>query len=357
MNIDSRIKSFVTLGNFLKQFSKDGVRQNDNELNALFYIDFEELIKKVNIYNQWFVEDNVRIAIAAITDSLNEEDLVEWISKYINQLSVNKEPKKVAVIMAGNIPMVGFHDMLCVLLSGNKFVGKLSSDDKYLLPFVAKVLIAIEPSFADYIEFTEGQLKNMDAVIATGSNNSARYFDYYFGKYPHIIRKNRNSAAVLTGSETAEELKLLAKDIFYYFGLGCRNVSKLFVPKGYVFDTFYESMFHYKEIANNNKYANNYEYNRTVYLMADTPSLLDNNFLLLKDDAGYSSPIGVLFYEYYDDLELLNKRLETDKEQIQCIVSNSSAIKNTVAFGDAQFPGLSDYADGVDTMKFLTELI
>ncbi len=356
MNIDSRIKSFVTLGKFLKQFSQKGVKQNDNELNAKFYNDCEELIKKVNIYNQWFIETNVRIAIEAISDSLNEENLVEWISKYITKLSINKKAIKVAVIMAGNIPMVGFHDMLCVLLSGNKFVGKLSSDDKYLLPFVTKVLIAIEPNFADYIEFTEGQLKNMDAVIATGSNNSARYFDYYFGKYPHIIRKNRNSVAVLIGTESTEDLKLLAKDIFYYFGLGCRNVSKVFVPKGYVFDTFYESVFHCKEVVNNNKYANNYEYNRTVYLMADTPSLLDNNFLLLKEDVGYSSPIGVLFYEYFDDFDTLNKRLENDKEKIQCIVSNSSTIKNAVAFGNAQCPILSDYADGVDTMKFLTEL-
>lgn len=356
MNLDKRIKSFVSLGIFLKQFSIEGKKQNNNELNTLFYNDFDELIRKVHIYNPWFVEENVRIAIEAIAKSLNEEDFVEWISKYINELSTDKEPKKVAVIMAGNIPLVGFHDMLCVLISGNNFLGKLSSDDKYLLPFISKVLIAIEPAFTDYIEFTEGQLKNMDAVIATGSNNSARYFDYYFGKYPHIIRKNRNSVAVLSGSETTDELELLAKDIFYYFGLGCRNVSKLFVPKGYIFDTFYESVFHFKEVVNNNKYANNYDYNRTVYLMANTPSLLDNNFLLLKEDIGYSSPIGVLFYEYYDNLNILNKRLENDKEQIQCIVSNMSEIKNNIAFGKAQSPGLTDYADGFDTMKFLIEL-
>ncbi len=231
MTLDNRIKAFVTLGNFLKQFSGQGEKQADNSLNDTFYNDFNELIQSVHFNNGWFTEDNVRNAIRAIASSLNEELLVDWLSHYIKSISDEKTAKNVAVIMAGNIPMVGFHDMLCVLLSGNKFTGKLSSDDKLLLPYIAKILIAIEPKFANYIEFTEGQLKNIDAVIATGSNNSARYFKYYFGKYPHIIRKNRNSVAVLSGKESEEDLKLLGKDIFQYFGLGCRNVSKLFVPK------------------------------------------------------------------------------------------------------------------------------
>ena len=182
----------------------------------------------------------------------------------------------------------------------------------------------------------------MDAVIATGSNNSARYFEYYFGKYPHIIRKNRNSVAVLTGSESTAELQLLGKDIFQYFGLGCRNVSKLFVPKGYNFNTFFESIYEFQNIVNNNKYGNNYDYNRTVYLMSSNPTLLDNNFLLLKEDATYSSPIGVLFYEYYDDLKSLNQQLENDKEQIQCIVSLEGNWKKSFSFGEAQNPGLKD---------------
>jgi len=258
--------------------------------------------------------------------------------------------------MAGNIPMVGFNDLLCVLISGNKFVGKLSSDDKFLLPFIAKILIAANSKFSDYIEFTEGQLKNIDAVIATGSNNSSRYFDYYFGKYPNIIRKNRNSIAVLTGNESMNDLRLLGKDVFQYFGLGCRNVSKLFVPKGYKFHTFYESIFDYKNFNKNNKYGNNYEYNRTVYLMSNHPSLLDNNFLLLKEAPAYTSPIGVLFYEFYSDIHALNERLEKEKEQIQCIVSRSPVIKNKIDFGEAQCPGLADYADGIDTMRFLIGL-
>jgi len=354
MTIDNRIKAFVTLGIFLKQFSEQGERQN-NALNTAFYDDFDQLIKTVHIHNPWFTEDNVKTAVKGIAGNLGEEQLLEWVSTYIKNFN-NKDPQRVAVIMAGNIPMVGFHDMLCVLISGNKFVGKLSSDDKFLLPFIGKILIAVDPEFSDYIEFTEGQLKNIRAVIATGSNNSARYFEYYFGKYPNIIRKNRNSIAVLTGNESINDIKLLGKDIFQYFGLGCRNVSKLFVPKGYNFNTFYESIFDYQNIINNNKYGNNYDYNRTVYLMSSNPSLLDNNFLLLKEDISYSSPIGVLFYEFYEDAKKLDQRLKNDKEQIQCIVSNSSHIKNAVTFGQSQCPNLNDYADGVDTIKFLTEI-
>lgn len=356
MTIDSRIKAFVELGSFLEQFSSPNIKQADNTLNDEFYTILNDLIQSVHYHNGWFTEENVRNAIGSIALSLEHDQLTEWLSNYIQPLSDKHTVKNIAVIMAGNIPMVGFHDMLCILLSGNKFTGKLSSDDKLLLPALAKVLITIEPEFANYIEFTEGQLKNIDAVIATGSNNSARYFEYYFGKYPHIIRKNRNSIAVLTGAESTEDLKLLGKDIFQYFGLGCRNVSKVFVPAGYKFDPFYEAIFDYQYVVNNNKYGNNYEYNRTVYLMSSQKSLLDNNFLLLKEDAGYSSPIGVLFYEYYEDIALLNLKLENEKEQIQCVISKALEINNTIPFGKAQSPELNDYADGVDTMRFLIGL-
>ena len=356
MTIDKRIKAFVELGTFLRQFSELGERQIDNQLNETFYTNFNELIQSVHFNNAWFTESNVRTALGEIALALNEEQIVDWLSLYIKIISDKKQAKNVAVIMAGNIPMVGFHDMLCVLLSGNKFIGKLSSDDKLLLPYIAKLLIAIEPEFTSYIEFTEGQLKNIDAIIATGSNNSSRYFEYYFGKYPHIIRKNRNSVAVLKGNESREDLRLLGKDIFQYFGLGCRNVSKLFVPEGYKFELFYESVFDFQYVINNNKYGNNYDYNRTVYLMSNQHSLLDNNFLLLKEDQGYSSPIGVVFYEYYNDTETLNLRLKNDKEQIQCIVSNASGINKTCSFGEAQSPKLGNYADGVDTMQFLLTL-
>lgn len=353
MELNDRIKAFVELGKFLKQFEQKDSTPEKNALNSLFYEDCEALITTVKIYNPWFTENNVRNALAAIADSLQEEKLITWIASYVAQLDKSNTSKTVAVIMAGNVPMVGFHDLLCVLISGNKFIGKLSSDDKLLLPFISKVLIAIEPQFTDYISFTEGQIKTMDAVIATGSNNSARYFDYYFGKYPNIIRKNRNSVAVLSGNESEQELKKLGKDIFQYFGLGCRNVSKLFVPKDYNFNQFFEGMFSYQSFLDNNKYLNNYEYNRTVYLMKGDKSLLDNNFLLIKQDESHSSPIGVLFYEYYDTLESVNKRFVDDKEKIQCIVSTIPEVDNAIPFGEAQCPTLSDYADGIDTMDFL----
>lgn len=345
----------VRLGKFLRQFAPGAEKQADNSLNEAFYNDFEELIGMVHIYNPWFTELNVRNAIGAIGNSLQEEELINWLSPYISKMEPPK-PLNIAVIMAGNIPMVGFHDMLCVLLSGHRFTGKLSSDDKLLLPFLSKVIVAINPEYAGSIVFTEGQLKDIDAVIATGSNNSARYFDYYFGKYPHIIRRNRNSAAVITGHESKEQIRALGEDVFQYFGLGCRNVSKLFVPRGYDFDKFYSAILGFRQVADNNKYANNYEYNRTVYLMSSNPTLLDNNFLLLKEDAGYASPIGVLYYEFYDDIAALNAKLEAEKEQLQCIVSASSEVNNAIPFGQAQCPALSDYADGVDTMAFLTQL-
>lgn len=356
MLIDKRIKAFVELGEFLEQFTNTDSKKVDNALNDRFYSLFNELIETVHIYNGWFTPENVRNAITGIVNLLKKDALIDWLSAYINELSHQKETKKVAVIMAGNIPMVGFHDMLCVLISGNKFIGKLSSDDKLLLPTITKILTTIEPEFETYIQFNEGTLKDIDAVIATGSNNSSRYFEYYFGKYPHIIRKNRNSVAILTGKESTEELTALGEDIFQYFGLGCRNVSKLFVPKGYKFDTFYESIFPYNAIVNNNKYGNNYEYNRTVYLMNSSSNLLDNNFLLLKEDTGYSSPIGVLYYEYYDNAEELEKKLLNEAGQIQCIVGNYASALNKTPFGTAQSPKPNDYADGIDTMRFLIKL-
>ena len=247
---------------------------------------------------------------------------------------------------AGNIPFVGFHDFLCMLISGNNYIGKNASDDTLLLPWIAEELIKIEPKFKERISFVE-KLKDMDAVIATGSNNTARYFEYYFSKYPHIIRKNRNAVAVLTGDEPKEELNLLGEDIFRYFGLGCRNVSKLYVPRGYNFNGFFEAMFSYSQVMQHNKYMNNYDYNRAVFLMRQIP-FLENNFLIIREDASIPSPISVVHYEFYDEAEKLKENLAEHKEQIQCIVG-----RDYIPFGQGQSPALWDYADGVDTMAFL----
>ncbi len=337
MQLNQRINAFVDLGKFL------GKIEFENE--------FESILRKAEAENGWFTQENIKFALKSWGDALSKENLQRWISQYKIE---DIEPKTVAIIMAGNIPLVGFHDFLSVLISGNKVLAKLSSNDKTLLPFLAEYLISVEPEFKNYIEFTDGKLENFDAVIATGSNNTARYFEYYFGKYPNIIRKNRNSAAILTGNETEEELKNLADDIFIYFGLGCRNVSKLYIPENYDFEAFFKGMFSWKEIIHNHKYINNYDYNKAVYLMDSFP-LLDNEFMLLKEDTAFSSPISVVFYEKYNSLEDLSKELEEQSENIQCVVSKAG-INNEIPFGKAQNPELWDYADGIDTVEFLLKL-
>jgi hypothetical protein len=313
-----------------------------------------EVINLIKQENQWFTNDSVLNAIGAWANLLNKENLSNWVNNYM--FNTPKSPLTVAIIMAGNIPLVGFHDFLCVLVSGNKALIKPSSDDRILLKLVIETLIEINPELKDRIEIVEGAIKNIDAIIATGSNNSARYFDYYFNKYPNIIRKNRNSIAILSGKESERELNLLAKDIFNYYGLGCRNVSKVYVPLNYNFNQFFESIFEFGEVINHNKYGNNYEYNRAVYLMNSVP-LLDNNFLLLKEDESLSSPIGVLFYEYYSDINDVKNLIKNNADKIQCVVCDKNInFTNTVNFGESQQPGLMDYADGVDVMDFLTKL-
>ncbi|QQX76323.1 MULTISPECIES: acyl-CoA reductase [Aequorivita] len=340
MQLKQRINAFIALGTYLKRIAFE----ND-------YEEAKRIFQIAEAENGWFTQDNIRFALKSWSEALSEENIQQWISNYQME---ETNPKIVAIIMAGNVPLVGFHDFLSVLITGNKVLAKLSSNDKTLLPFFSNYLISVEPDFKNYIEFTEGRLKDFDAVIATGSNNTARYFEYYFGKYPHIIRKNRNSVAVLTGNETEEELTALADDIFRYFGLGCRNVSKIYIPENYDFEAFFKAMYSWKEIIHNHKYINNYDYNKAVYLMDSFP-LLDNEFLLLKEDNGFSSPISVVFYEKFSSFQKLKKVLEVQSENIQCVVSNAN-LPNEVPFGMAQTPDLWDYADGVDTVDFLLKL-
>ena len=219
---------------------------------------------------------------------------------------------------------------------------------------MAKYLIATNPDFIKYIIFVEGKLENFDAVIATGSNNTARYFEYYFKDKPSIIRKSRNSVAVLNGLESEAQMIALGEDIFRYFGLGCRSVSKLFIPRNYNFDLFFNGIFSYQDVIKYEKYANNYDYNKAVFLMSNF-KLLDNEFLTIKEDTSYASPIASVFYEYYEDLADLKKHLEIDKDKIQCIVSNN-LIENSINFGQTQKPNLWDYADNVDTIAFLMSI-
>ncbi|MCF6349558.1 MAG: acyl-CoA reductase [Flavobacteriaceae bacterium] len=352
MLLENRIEAFSLLGEFLNQFTRNKINKKKNILyNDLFFDAFKLQIKRAKESNSWFTDDNVLFAFESWASILTKDNLNNWVSKYN---LTQKKSKVIAVIMAGNIPLVGFHDFLTVLISGNTILVKQSSNDSYFLPLVAKYLEHIESNFKGKIRFTEGKIKNFDAVIATGSNNTARYFDYYFGKHPHIIRQNRNAVAVLTNNESIADLENLGDDIFRYFGLGCRSVSKIFVPKAYNFDLFFNAIYKFKDFINYQKYDNNYTYNKTVYLMS-LFKLLENGFLMLKEDASYSSPIATLFYEYYTDLEELKLKLRAEKEQIQVVVSNAR-IKNSVRFGKTQQPQLNDYADGVDTLAFLIDL-
>ncbi|MEA2042318.1 MAG: acyl-CoA reductase [Bacteroidota bacterium] len=304
--------------------------------------------------NPWFTDENISYALDAWIELLSEKKLKQWTSKY-PELKNNRQTHKIGVITAGNIPLVGMHDFLSVLISGNIFRGKLSSKNNIFLPIIADLLTNIEPKFKQYISFSKNRLTDFDAIIATGSNNSARYFESYFGKYPHIIRKNRNSAAIISGNETNEELKALAEDIFMYFGLGCRNVSKLFIPDNFDTDRFFENIIHKKDIINHNKYANNYDYNRAIYLM-NQDEFLDNGFALLKENIGMSSPVSVIYYERYANIKTVQERIETESENIQCVVAQTGITANSQPFGKAQKPGLNDYADNIDTIEFLLNI-
>src|SRR5690554_3983692 len=352
MNLEERIKAFTTLGTFLSQFSENGIVKKEHiPHNDLFFDGFKHQLKLAKEHNGWFTNENMGFALENWSKALTYSNIKRFIDKYHFK---DTNPKKVAVIMAGNIPLVGFHDFFCVLLVGHKVLVKQSSNDKHLLPYLAKYLEQEAPGFKGQIEFTEEKLRDFDAVIATGSDNTARYFEYYFKGKPSIIRKNRNSVAVLTGNETDAELERLSHDIFRYYGLGCRNVSKLFVPKNYDFDSFFKAMYTYKDVIYYEKYANNYDYNKAVFLMSNF-NILDNDFLAIKEDTSFASPISSVFYEYYNDIDEVAQRLENDKEKIQCVVSHAN-IQNSISFGTSQKPNLWDYADNVDTMKFLLSL-
>ncbi len=343
-------------GAYLRQHA-DQQRSDDpdlKQLNNILYDSFEATIKKEHTFNAWFTEVQVRKAIGKIAATLTKADLSNWMEMY-PELPTGDPAKTIGVVMAGNIPLVGFHDLLSVLLSGHKFLGKPSSKDDHLLRKVSELITTIEPGFAPRIAFTDGYLKDADAIIATGSDNTARHFEYYFRDKPHIIRKNRNGVAVLTGNETREELLGLGNDIFDYFGLGCRNVTKLFVPEGYPLEKLLEPLESFIHLRDHHKYANNLEYNRSVYLMNSIP-FLDNGVLLLKRDEKYSSPVAVVYYEEYKELDNVAEKIILEQELIQCVVTIAEEIENAVAPGNSQSPALWDYADGVDTMKFLTDL-
>jgi Acyl-CoA reductase (LuxC) len=339
MTLENRICSFVKLGQWLT--------------HSLDSQELEEILVRTRLNNGWFTAANTLSALRVIaTEFLDEAKLRGWVANYEIK---DKNAKTVGLVMAGNIPAVGFHDVICVLLSGHKLLAKVSNDDKVLILFLLEKLTEIDAGWQNYIQFAD-RLNAADAYIATGSDNTARYFEHYFAKKPHIIRRNRTSVAVLNGRESAEELALFANDVLQYFGLGCRNVSKVFVPVGYVFDSFYEAIEPLTEqYMYHHKYFNNYEYNRSVYLVNREPHF-DNGFLMLRASDALVSPISVLFYEEYDSIEKLTQTIDNQSSKIQYIVSQNGWYNKSGAFGFTPHPPLENYADGVDTMAFLCSL-
>ncbi|MCV6628990.1 MAG: acyl-CoA reductase [Flavobacteriaceae bacterium] len=350
MTIEDRIISFSNLGvainNFLDHSKSTTHKESD-------YSSWNACLQLAESKNGWFTKQQVYIALRSWAKLLQKDKLQRWSEHY--KMDRIQSPKKVLIIMAGNIPLVGMHDLLSVLITGHHAVVKLSSSDGILLPFLFDRLVEIEPKWKTYVSFSKEHGKHFDAVIATGSNNTARYFEQYFANKPNIIRKNRNSVAIIDGTESKEELQALGKDIFTYFGLGCRSVSKLYVPKDYNFDNFYRAILApHQDVLKMEKYTNNYDYNKAVYLMSEF-NFLDNGFLMVKEESSFGSPIATVFYETYQNLPQLEDRLRSQEAEIQCIVQKSMTTKR-VAFGQTQQPQLMDYADGVDTVAFLLKI-
>jgi len=324
-----------------------GKRLNSNPAMA-------EKAERAAAKNPWFIPQYVQYAINAIVnDMLNEGALRQWLNAY----TLKPIDKTIGLIFAGNVPLVGFHDFLCCYLAGCKMKIKLSSKDDELFTCILDLLTEIDPRLKQRVEIVD-RLKDFDAVIATGSDNTNRYFEQYFKAYPKVLRKSRNSVAILTGNETPDQLKALADDMFVFFGFGCRNVSKLYVPVGYTFDNFFPEMEAYKWMHNNTRYMNNYDYSRTVLLLNKTPHFA-NEFLMLVENPAIASAIATVNYEHWHDENLLKTHLKQSADKIQCVVSAEPqkwGFEWGAVFGQAQHPKLNDYADGVDTLQFLLGL-
>jgi len=336
MEYNRRVETIIQLGTKLAHI-------NDRK-------DWRNVVTQAIRHNPWFTESSVQLALDGIRRYMDEEKLVHWLNRYGPDVKMHKD-RNVGIIMAGNIPMVGFHDLLCVLLAGHRAVIKLSSKDEKLIPYIIQELVSIEPQWNDYIEMAD-KLTGYDAVIATGSNNTSRYFKYYFGEVPHIIRSNRTGVAILNGREPLASLQALGYDIFRYFGLGCRNVSKIYIPDNYDIKILLDSLQNWLTLVDHHKYANNYNYSQAIYAMEQIPHL-DTGFALFTENSNLYSPTAVVYYEKYRDLPHLNHLIQPKRDNIQCIVADKSWHEGSIKFGTAQQPEVWDYADNVDTMRFL----
>lgn len=336
MNLQERIKALSFLGRRLEQLTDER----------------KEWAREAYIRNRWFTEENTALAFQGIIKFLKQDVLEAWTADY--DFGNSRQAKIVGVVMAGNIPMAGFHDLLSVLISGHKIMAKLSSQDPVLIKHVTDLLIEIEPWFGDRILFRD-KIAEADAYIATGSNNTSRYFQYYFSRKPHIIRKNRSSVALIKGEEDQQALEALGKDIFTYFGLGCRSVSKIYFPQGYLVERVLPALSNFSSAVDFQKYANNYEYNRAVYLLKKIP-YIDTGYIILREDESVFSPVAVLHFSFYQSEEDLDRRLKAVQDQIQITTSAGGWYRGSVPFGKAQQPEVWEYADKVDTLRFLSEL-
>ena len=345
MNLNNRITLFVKLGRFFSDYI-------NNNLESLEKNKFDKAINESILHNSFFSKKNILKSLLSWSNVLTKKSIHNFLSNYL--IKIKKREKKIAIIMAGNIPLVGFHDFFCVIISGNFAVIKLSSKDSHLFKFILSFLVKENPDFSTKFDVVENKLQIFDAVIATGNNISANQFELYFKKYPKIIRKNRHSIAILNGNETKKEIELLANDIFYYYGLGCRNVSKIFIPNNYNLDILFKSFVLWNEVINKNSYANNYNYYRAIYLL-NKEVFFDNGFVLFKESEKIGSPVGTIYFEYYKSDNQIKEMIKKNNEKIQCIVSNNNYPK-TIKFGETQMPNLNDFADDIDTFNFLLKL-
>ncbi len=335
MELNNRIDSLIRLGQYIAEYPES----------------LQNAVRLAGIKNHWFTKENCERALQAIARQMLAPDKINaWINGYdLKEIS----SKNVGIIAAGNIPLVSFHDILCILVTGHRLLLKTSERDQVLTLHLLQKLQELDPEWINYISVDQ-RWTEQDAVIATGSNNSGRYFEYYFGKKPHIIRKNRHSVAVLTGNESQEELYLLGKDVFEYFGLGCRNVSMIWIPKEYLFDHLIEAWQPFSNLMLQNSYKNNLDYQRTIYLMNGTP-IVDCDFVNLVDQTSLSSPISCVNLAYYDHPSEIKSWLDAEEDHIQCVINFEDFSRNA-EFGAAQEPELHEYADGIDTIDFLVKI-
>ncbi|MCB0396305.1 MAG: acyl-CoA reductase [Flavobacteriales bacterium] len=343
--INQRVSAMAALGDDLRSLSSG---------EGQFYHSFMEAVASAEVRNRWFTPQHSLNAAMALGEMLNKQDLDIWISRY-KEKDAGISSKNVGLVLPGNVPMVGFHDLMCVLMAGHVAQVKYASDDAVLLPFLINRLEEHNAGIGEQVSAANALLKGYEAVIATGSNNSARYFKQYFGKVPHIIRKNRNAVAVLNGDESREGLSKLAADCMAYFGMGCRSVSKLYVPEGYLFDPLLHALSEFDSMTQHDKYRNNYDYNKALLLL-NKQVHFDNGVVMLTENPSIASPVSVIHFEYYRNVSDLEELVLNQAEQLQCIVSEADIFEGSVPFGRAQHPALWDYADGVDTMAFLHSL-